>query len=262
MKMMRCPPWCTWNKKRRIERKRIRVAEQTVEDLVPKKFWKWKKVFGKAESKRMPVWKPWDHAIELKEGFVPRKGKVYSLSRDEREEVQAFVEDQLRKGYIQPSKSPQTSPVHFVVKKDGKRRMVQDYQHINEEMIKNVYPLPLIADILDGVGMRKVFTKLDLCWGYNNMRIKENDEWKAVFTTHIGSYEAMVIYFGLTNSPATFQTMMNNLFRDMVNRGNTATFIDNIIVAMDTEEGHDEIMEEVLRRLEENNLFVKPEKCR
>ena len=68
----------------------------------------------------MPVQKPWDHAIELKEGFIPRKGKVYSLSRDEREEVQAFVEDQLRKGYIQPSKSPQMSPVHFVAKKDGK----------------------------------------------------------------------------------------------------------------------------------------------
>ena len=82
------------------------------------------------------------------------------------------------------------------------------------------------------------------------------------FTTHIGSYEPAVMYFGLTNSPATFQTMMNNLFRNMVNQGNTATFIDNIIVATDTEEGHDEIVTEVLQRLEENDLFVKPEKCR
>ena len=84
-------------------------------------------MFRKAESERILVWKPWDHTIELKENFIPRKGKVYSLSRDEREEVQAFVEDQLRKGYIRPSKSPQTLPVHFVAKKDGKRRMVQDY---------------------------------------------------------------------------------------------------------------------------------------
>jgi len=232
-----------------------------VEELVPRKFWKWKKVFRKAESERMPVRKPWNHAIELKEGFVPRKGKVYSLSRDEREEVQAFVEDQLRKGYIRLSKSPQTSPVHFVTKKDGKQRMVQDYQYINEGTIKNAYPLPLISDILDGVGTKKVFTKLDLCWGYNNVRIKEGDKWKAAFTTHIGSYEPTVMYFGLTNSPATFQTMINDLFRDMVNQGNMATFIDDIIVAIDTEEGHDEIVEEVLRRLEENNLFVKPEKC-
>ena len=73
-----------------------------MEKLVPRRFWKWKKVFGKVELERMPVQKPWDHAIELKEGFVPRKGKVYSLSRDEREEVQVFVEDQLRKGVVIP----------------------------------------------------------------------------------------------------------------------------------------------------------------
>jgi len=87
VKMMKCPPWCTQNKERKKERQKIRAAEQTVEELVPRRFWKWKKVFGKAESERMPIQKPWDHAIELKEGFVPRKGKVYSLSREEREEV-------------------------------------------------------------------------------------------------------------------------------------------------------------------------------
>jgi len=116
----------------------------------------------KKKPERMPVQKTWDHAIELKEGFTPKKRKVYSLSREEREEVQAFVEDQLRKEYICPSKSPQMSPVHFIAKNNGIWRMVQDYQHINQWMIKNGYPLPLIADILDGVGKRKVFTKLDL----------------------------------------------------------------------------------------------------
>jgi len=129
-------------------------------------------------------------------------------------------------------------------------------------MVKNRYPLPLIADILDGVGKRKVFTKLDLRWGYNNVRIKEGNEWKTVFTTHIEVYEPTVMYFGLTNSPATFQAMMNDLFRDLINQGDTATFIDNILVATDTKEGHDELVEEVLRRLEENNLFVKLEKCK
>ena len=84
----------------------------------------------------MLVRKAWDHAIELKKGFTPKKGKMYSLSREEREEVQAFMEDQLQKGYIRPSKSPQTSPVHFVAKKDSKRRMVQDYCHINQWTIK------------------------------------------------------------------------------------------------------------------------------
>jgi len=115
---------------------------------------------------------------------------------------------------------------------------------------------------LDRVGKRKVFTKLDLRWGYNNVRIKEGDEWKAAFITYIGAYEPTVIYFGLTNSPATFQAMINDLFRDLINQGDTATFIDDILVATDMEEGHNELVEKVLRRLEENDLFVKLEKCK
>jgi len=170
------------------------------------------------------------------------------------------MEDQLRKGYIQPSKSPQMLPVHFIAKKDGTQRMVQDYQYINQWMIKNGYPLPLIADILDRVGKRKVFMELDLRWRYNNIRIKEGDKWKIVFTMHIGPYKPTVMYFGLTNSSATFQTMMNDLFCNLINQGDTATFIDNILVATDTEEGHDKLVEEVLKRLEENDLFVKLEK--
>jgi len=83
-----------------------------------------------------------------------------------------------------------------------------------------------------------------------------------VFTTYIGVYKPTVMYFGLTNFPAIFQSIMNDLFRDLINQGDTATFIDDILVATDTEEGHDELVEEVLRRLEENDLFVKPEKCR
>jgi len=115
---------------------------------------------------------------------------------------------------------------------------------------------------LDEVGKRKVFTKLNLRWGYNNVRIKEGDKWKVAFTTHIGAYKSIVMYFGLMNSPAIFQAMMNNLFRDLINKGDIATFINNILVATDTEEGHDKLVEEVLKRLEENDLFVKPEKCK
>ena len=107
-----------------------------------------------------------------------------------------------------------------------------------------------------------MFTKLDLRWGYNNVRIREGDEWKAAFTTHIRAYEPTVMYFGLINSPATFQAMMNNLFRDLINKGDTTTFINDILVATDTEEDHNKLVEKVLKRLEENNLFVKPEKCK
>jgi len=266
VKMMCCPPICGRRKQEEKEKK-VRKMEkdedrEVLRKLVSRRFWKWKRVFGERESERMPVQKAWDYAIELKKGFTPKKRKVYSLSREEREEVQAFVKDQLRKGYTQPSKLSQTSLVHFVAKKDGTWRMVQDYRHINQWTIKNGYPLPLIADILDGVGKRKVFTKLDLRWGYNNIRIKEGNKWKAAFTTYIGAYKPTVMYFGLMNSPATFQTIMNDLCRDLINQGDTATFIDDILVATDMEEGHDKLVEEVLKRLEENDLFVKPEKCK
>jgi len=113
---------------------------------------------------------------------------------------------------------------------------------------------------LDGVDSKKVFTKLDLRWGYNNVRIKKGDEWKAAFTIYIGAYEPTIMYSRLTNSSATFQTIINNLFCDIINQGNMATFIDNIIVATEMEKGHDEIVEEVLKQLEENDLFIKPEK--
>jgi len=120
------------------------------------------KVFEKKDSKRMPTRKIWDHVIDLKEGFVLKKGKIYPLSRIEREEVQEFVKDQLRKKYIRLSKSPQMSPVFFVLKKDGKKKMVQDYQYLNSWMIKNNYLLLLISDLIDSIRKKKVFTKMDL----------------------------------------------------------------------------------------------------
>ena len=101
-----------------------------------------------------------------------------------------------------------------------------------------------------------------LRWGYNNVRIKKEDEWKAVFTTLEGFFEPTVIFFGLTNSPATFQAMMNELLRDLINMGKVAVFIDDMIIGTDIEEEHNEIVAEVIRRLEENDLYVKPEKCK
>jgi len=230
--------------------------------LVPEKFHKWIKVFGKKQSERMPIRKVWDHAIDVKEGFILRKGKVYPLSREKREEVREFVKEQLRKEYIQLSKSPQMVLVFFVGKKDGKKWMVQDYRYLNEWTVKNNYPLPLISDILENIGTKKVFTKMDLRWGYNNIRIKKGDEWKAAFTMPEGLFEPTIMFFGLTNSPAMFQAMMNELLRDLINTGKVAAFIDDVIVGTETEEGYDELVTEVIRRLEENNLYVKPEKCR
>jgi len=99
------------------------------------------------------------------------------------------VDNQLRKGYIRPSKSPQTSPLFFVSKKNGSKRMVMDYYNLNNQTVKNNYLLPLIMDLIDNMESKKVFTKMDLRWEFNNMRIKKEDEWKRAFTTHVGFFE-------------------------------------------------------------------------
>jgi len=195
----------------------------------------------------MLVRKVWDHAIDMKDDFKPSKAKVYPLSRNEREEVQKFVDKHLKKGYIRPSKSQQTSPVFFVGKKDGGKCMVMDYHKLNRQTIKNNYPLPLITELVDNMGSKRVFTKMDLRWGYNNVQVKEGDKWKAAFTTHMGLFEPVVMCFRMTNSPATFQAMMNEVLRDMINEGKVAASVDDVLVEMETEEGHDEVVEEVLK---------------
>ena len=199
VRMMRCPPLCgkvvriKGKKETREEEKKIvrwavdekedwgreeemEADHRKVEEMVPKRFHKWLKVFGKLESERMPVRKAWDHVIDLNDDFKASKARVYSLSRNEKEEVQKFVDEHLKKGYIRPSKSPQTSLVFFVGKKDGRKCMVMDYRRLNKQTVKNNYPLPLITDLVDSMGNKRVFTKMDLQWGYNNVRIKEEDE--------------------------------------------------------------------------------------
>jgi len=193
VKMTRCPLLCGRNKekkrkreKRKLEREKREVKEEAairwmadekedwgreeeiemdhrkIEGMVPERFHQWLKVFGRVESERMPVRKIWDHAIDLKEDFKTSKAKVYSLSRNERDEVQQFVDEHLKKGYIRPTKSQQTSPVFFVGKKDGGKRMVMDYRKLNKQTVKNNYPLPLITDLVDTMGSKRVFTKMDL----------------------------------------------------------------------------------------------------
>jgi transposase InsO family protein len=230
-------------------------------DLVPKTYHQYLKVFSKKESERMPIRKPWDHAIDLKETFKPKKGRLIPLSPEEQKEVSDFIDDQLSKKYIRPSKSEQTSPVFFVPKKDGRKRMVQDYRYLNEHTVKNNYPLPLISQLVDKLKGSKWFTKIDLRWGYNNVRIKEGDEWKAAFVCHRGSFEPVVMYFGLCNSPATFQTMMNEIFSDMADV--MVIYIDDLMIYTKTDniQEHEKLVKKVLKRLEEHDLFAKPEKC-
>lgn len=124
--------------------------------------------------------------------------------------------------------------------------------------MKSAYPLPLITDVIDKLKGAKLFTQLDLRWGYNNVRIKEGDEWKAAFTTARGCFEPTVMFFGLTNSPATFQAMMNEVFKPLVDANKLIIYMDNIFIyAGKNEEEQSKIILKVLEICEENDLFVR-----
>ena len=253
--------WAIDEKKDWGREEKMEADHRKVKEMVPRRFYKWLKVFGKVESKRMPVRKVWNHTIDLNDNFKTSKARVYPLFRNEKEEVQKFVDEHLKKGYIRPSKLPQMSLVFFVGKKDGGKHMVMDYKRLNKQMVKNNYPLPLITDLVNSMGNKRVFTKMDLWWSYNNVQIKKGDKWKAALTTHVGSYKPVVMFFGMTNLSATFQGMINEILRDIINKGKITAFVDDVLIGTETEEGHDEIVKEVLRRLEENDLYVKLEKC-
>jgi len=173
--------------------------------------------------------KIWDHAIDLKEGFIPRKEEIYSeVDKKEgfiprKEEIYSEVDK--KEVDLTIKVTTDCTGIFFVGKKDRKKRMVQDYWYLNKQMVKNNYPLLLISDIIKNIRTKKVFIKLDLRWGYNNVRIKEENKWKVAFTTPEGLFEPTVMFFGLTNSPATFQAIINKLLRDLINTGKVGSFI-------------------------------------
>ncbi|GLB38887.1 putative retrotransposable element tf2 155 kda protein type 1-like [Lyophyllum shimeji] len=235
---------------------------KTIDDLLPKHYKEYKSVFEKKASERMPERRVYDHAIDLKPDFVPRDCKVYPLTPEEQKKLDEFLDENLKKGYIRPSKSPMALPFFFVSKKEsGQLRPCQDYRYLNEGTVKNTYPLPLVGDLMDKLKGAKIFTKLDLRWGYNNVRIKEGDEWKAAFKTNRGLFEPTVMFFGLCNSPATFQTMMNEIFKDMIDEGWLIIYMDDMLIFSTDLEEHRRRTLRVLQRLKENDLFLKLEKC-
>ena len=234
---------------------------KSFEEQVPSCYHDFADIFSKESFDSLPERRPWDHAIELTPGNHAINCKVYNLSMEEQRELDSFLEENLRSGRIRPSKSPFASAFFFVKKKDGRLRPVQDYRQLNEITVKNRYPLPLISELVNKLKGAKYFTKLDVRWGYNNVRIKEGDEWKAAFRTNRGLFEPHVMFFGLTNSPATFQTMMNDIFRDLIFAGKVLVYIDDILIFTKTLAEHHQIVRQVLNILRKHKLYLKPEKC-
>jgi hypothetical protein len=148
---------------------------------IPPHLRNFQSVFSKESFDDLPESKPWDHAIELVADAAPKSCKVYPLAASEQKELDAFLKENLESGQICPSKSPMASLVFFIKKKDSGLHLVQDYCTLNAMTMKNKYPLLLIPAKLRGA---KYFTKLDVCWGFNNVHMKAGDEWKAAFQTN------------------------------------------------------------------------------
>ena len=210
----------------------INQKKETIplEDRIPKEFHEYLDVFSEEKAARFPEPRTWDHKIEMKDSFLPKSFKTYNLTPQEQIELDKFLKENLDKGYIRPSQSPMASPFFFVDKKDGKLRPCQDYRYLNEHTVKNAYPLPLISELLDKLKGAQHFTKLDVRWGYNNVRIREGDQWKAAFKTNRGLFEPTIMFFGLCNSPATFQAMMDDIFGDMIGECIIIVYMDDILI--------------------------------
>jgi hypothetical protein len=152
------------------------------------------------------------------------------MTRDEDMALKKFLDEMVAKGYIHPSKSPYASPFFFVKKKDGKLRPVHDYRWLNSYTVRNQYLLPLIAQLISDLSGAHIFSKVDVQQGYNNIHIKKGDKWKAAFKTKFGHWEPLVMFFGLTNLPSTFQEMMNVIYKEVIERHTTRGTIIQIYI--------------------------------
>jgi len=217
-------------------------------------------MFAKEDFDILPEHCKWDHTIELIPGAEPKSSKVYPLSLLEQVELDAFLEENLHTRRIQPLKSPITASMFFIKKKDGSLRLVQDYHALNAITIKNRYPFPLISELVSQLREAQYFTKLDVCWGFNNVCIKPRDEWKAAFHTNCGLFEPFVMFFKMTNSPTTFQTIMNDVFRTVIAEEVVVVYLDDILIFTKMEEEHKRMVQRVLEILTKHKLFLCPEK--
>ncbi|CEL56021.1 hypothetical protein RSOLAG1IB_02035 [Rhizoctonia solani AG-1 IB] len=228
--------------------------------LIPPKYHEFAQVFGEEEFKVLPPHRDYDIGIELTPEASLFHGPIYGMTDAESRALKEHLDTKVATGKIRPSKSPAGAPVMFVKKPNGSLRLVVDYQKLNEVTVKDVYPLPRQDDLMAKLRDAKIFTKLDLRWGYNNVQIKEGNEWKTAFKTKYGSFEYLVMPFGLTNAPAAFQQFMNNLFRDLLDI-TVVVYLDDILIFSKDPAEHSKHVCKVLHQLARNQLFCKPSKC-
>ncbi|KAI2653667.1 Transposon Tf2-9 polyprotein [Labeo rohita] len=227
---------------------------------LPSEYEDLKMAFSKEKASQLPPHRSVDCAIELLPGQSPPKGRIFPLSQPESEAMNNYIKEKLAKGFIRPSTSPASAGFFFVKKKDGGLWPCIDYRGLNEVTVKFRYPLPLVPAALEKLCQARYYTKLDLRNAYNLIRIREGDEWKTAFSTTSGHYEYLVMPFGLANCPSIFQSFMNDIFRDMLDKW-VIVYIDDILIFSNTLSEHVQHVRSVLKRLIQYQLYAKLEKC-
>ena len=250
---------------RAVELKPEEVEDRkSIQSQIPKAYHKYWEVFSEQASYHFPPAHKEDHTITLKKG-IPDKidCKIYWQTEEELAAMQQFITESLAKGYITNSKSPYALALFYWKKKDGKLHPIMDYHILNQWTVHDNY-LPLINNIINHFQGKTLFSKFDICWGYNNIQIKEEDWWKVAFKTLFGLYEPTVMYLGLTNSLAMFYRAMQKMLHNWLNKypDETGNYIDDMVVATKGNSWrHQQIIWELLDIFQENSYFLHPAKC-
>ena len=252
IKLTRCPGSCTMKHQDiRFETRRTQATETTIqnngeirkkldktnlEDL-PNYIQLFTHLFNKKKFKKLLERCEWDYEINLTDEVLQKLNtKAYTMTLKKEEALNQWLDKQLKAGLIVESKSRYVAPYFYIPKKDSSLWLIQDYRKLIQVTIKGKTPLPLIGEVIDKLKEAKYFNKLDLIWRYNNVQIKEDNEWKAVFLMNKGLFELQVMYFGLCNSPRTFQRIMNSIFQELLHEGVLANYMDDFVILARTME--------------------------
>ena len=237
------------------------TSRNNLDEVFVKYYVEFATLFEDKEVDSLPPQRTCDMEINLKdESKTPPFLKIFRLTDKEETLLKQWIDTNLEKGLIRPSKSPCAAPIFFVPKKDGTLRPCINYKLLNDNTLPDGRPLPLVSDILARFHGSCIFTCLDLKGAYNLIRIKPGNEWKAAFRSKFGLFEPLVVQFGLQNAPSVFQSFINSLFLDLLDKS-VVIYLDDILIFSKTVEEHVVVVREVLERLTVNKLILKKSKC-